>query len=85
MRNGLQGLAAKVEAVLEENPLSGNVLVFRGKRGNVVKLLWSSGVGLCLLCKRLEQGRFVWPQAQGGKVHLSQARLSMPLEKIDWK
>jgi transposase len=85
MRNGFQGLAAKVEAVLEESPFSGNVFVFRGKRGNVVKLLWSTGDGLCLLCKRLEQGRFVWPQAQGGKVHLSQAQLSMLLEGIDWK
>jgi len=85
MRNGFQGLAAKVEAVLEESPFSGNVFVFRGKRGNVVKLLWSTGDGLCLLSKRLEQGHFIWPQAQGGKVHLTQAQLSMLLEGINWK
>lgn len=48
MRNGFQGLAAKVEAVLQENPFSGNVFVFRGKRGNVVKLLWWTGDGLCV-------------------------------------
>lgn len=76
MRNGFQGLAAKVEAVLQENPFSGNVFVFRGKRGNVVKLLWWTGDGLCLLCKRLEQGRFVWPQAHNGKAHLTQAQWS---------
>ena len=85
MRNGFQSLAAKVEAVLEESPFSGNVFVFRGKRGNVVKLLWSTGDGLCLLSKRLEQGHFIWPQAQGGKVHLTQAQLSMLLEGINWK
>ena len=71
--------------MLEESPFSGNVFVFRGKRGNVVKLLWSTGDGLCLLSKRLEQGHFIWPQAQGGKVHLTQAQLSMLLEGINWK
>ena len=85
MRNGFQGLAAKVEAVLQENPFSGHVFIFRGRRGNVVKLLWSTGDGLCLLPKRLERGRLVWPLAQSGKVHLTQAQLSMLLEGINWK
>jgi transposase len=85
MRNGFQGLAAKVETVLHESPFSGNVFVFRGKRGNVIKVLWSTGDGLCLLSKRLERGRFVWPKADGGKVHLTQAQLSMLLEGINWK
>jgi transposase len=82
---GFNGLAAKVESVLADDPFSGNVFVFRGRRGNVVKLLWSSGDGLCLFAKRLEQGRFIWPQATDGKVHLTQAQLSMLLEGIDWK
>jgi transposase len=69
----------------EKNPFSGHVFVFRGKRGNVVKILWATDDGLCLLAKRLESGRFVWPQADGGKVHLTQAQLSMLLEGIDWK
>jgi hypothetical protein len=47
MRSGFNGLAAKVEGVLTDDPFSGNVFVFRGRRGNAVKLLWSSGDGLC--------------------------------------
>lgn len=85
MRCGFQGLAAKVETALAEDPFSGHVFVFRGRRGDVIKLLWSSGDGLCLLAKRLEQGRFVWPQATDGTVCLSQAQLSMLLEGIDWR
>jgi transposase len=38
-----------------------------------------------LLCKRLEHGYFVWPQADSGSVHLSAAQLSMLLEGIDWR
>jgi transposase len=85
MRCGFQGLAAKVETALAEDPFSGHVFVFRGRRGDVIKLLWSTGDGLCLLSKRLEQGRFVWPQATNGSVCLSQAQLSMLLEGIDWR
>jgi transposase len=50
-----------------------------------VKLLWSDGDGMCLLTKRLERGRFVWPQAETGSVWLSTAQLSMLLEGIDWR
>lgn len=85
MRSGFNGLAAKVETALEDDPFSGHVFLFRGRRGNVMKVLWSSGDGLCLLSKRLERGRFIWPQADSGKVHLTQAQLSMLLEGIDWK
>ena len=85
MRSGFNGLAAKVETALEDDPFSGHVFLFRGRRGNVMKVLWSTGDGLCLLSKRLERGRFIWPQVDSGKVHLTQAQLSMLLEGIDWK
>lgn len=85
MRCGFQGLASKVEATLQESPFSGHVFVFRGRRGNMIKLLWSSGDGLWLLSKRLERGHFVWPQADSGKIHLTPAQLSMLLEGINWK
>lgn len=71
MRCGFQGLAAKVQTALEENPLGGNVFIFRGRRGDLVKLLWATDDGLWLLAKRLERGRFIWPQADGGKIHLT--------------
>ena len=85
MRKGFDGLAALVQGTLAENPFCGHVFVFRGRAGDRVKVLWWDGTGLCLFAKRLERGRFVWPQASGGVVHLSVAQLSMLLEGIDWR
>jgi transposase len=85
MRRGFHGLSAQVQTALEQQPLSGHVFVFRGRRGDIVKVLWFDGDGLCLLAKRLERGRFVWPQASSGTVSLSRAQLSMLLEGIDWR
>ena len=85
MRKGMDGLAALVQTALIENPFSGHVFVFRGRRGDLVKLLWWSGDGMNLFAKRLERGRFIWPQAQSGTVSLSAAQVSMLLEGIDWR
>ncbi len=85
MRKGMDGLAALVQTALAENPFSGQLFVFRGRRGDLVKLLWFDGDGMCLFAKRLERGRFVWPQATSGSVSLSAAQLSMLLEGIDWR
>ena len=85
MRRGFDGLSAQVQTVLEQQPFSGHVFVFRGRRGDIVKLLWFDGDGLCLFTKRLEKGRFIWPQASKGSVSLTRAQLSMLLEGIDWR
>ena len=85
MRCGIDSLAAKVQTALTDDPFSGHVFVFRGQRGDMIKVLWWTGDGLCLLAKRLERGRFVWPQADSGSVALTQAQLSMLLEGIDWR
>ena len=85
MRRGFHGLSAQVQTVLEQEPYSGHVFLFRGRRGALIKLLWFDGDGLCLLQKRLERGRFIWPQATSGTVSLSRAQLSMLLEGIDWR
>lgn len=85
MRRGFDGLASIVQIKLEEDPFSGHVFVFRGRKGDRLKVLWWSGDGMCLLAKRLEQGHFVWPQAESGAVHLTPAQLSMLLEGIDWR
>jgi transposase len=74
-----------VQTVLEADPFSGQVFVFRGRRGDLIKVLWWDGDGLCLLAKRLERGRFIWPQAAAGVVSLTPAQLSMLLEGIDWR
>jgi len=85
MRRGFDGLAAIVQEKLAADPFAGHVFVFRGRRGDLVKLLWWDGDGLCLFAKRLERGRFIWPQAADGSVHLTTAQLSMLLEGIDWR
>ena len=85
MRRGMDGLASLVQTALQEDPFAGHLFIFRGRRGDRVKLLWWDGDGMCLLAKRLERGRFVWPQATTGSVHLSTAQLSMLLEGIDWR
>ena len=85
LRRGFQGLSSIVETALEQAPYSGHVFVFRGKRGDLIKLLWFDGDGLCLFQKRLERGRFIWPQATSGTVSLTRAQLSMLLEGIDWR
>jgi transposase len=85
LRKGFDGLSALVQVQLAEDPFSGQLYVFRGRRGDRVKILWWSGDGLCLFAKRLERGKFVWPQATSGTVSLSGAQLSMLLEGIDWR
>ena len=85
LRRGFVGLSALVQTALEEDPFSGHVFVFRGRRGDLIKLLWWDGDGLCLLAKRLERGRFIWPKVEVGTVALTQAQLAMLLEGIDWR
>ncbi len=85
MRRGFDGLAALAQSALKQEPFSGHVLVFRGRRGDIIKLLWWDGQGMCLFAKRLEKGRFIWPQAESGSVSLTPAQLSMLLEGIDWR
>jgi transposase len=85
LRRGMDGLAALVQLQLNAQPYSGHVFVFRGRRGDLLKVLWADRDGLCLFAKRLERGRFVWPQAASGAVHLTPAQLAMLLEGIDWR
>jgi transposase len=66
----INGLAALAEKVLQQDPYSGHLFVFRGRRGDLTKVIWFDGQGACLFSKRLERGRFVSyglcqaPQAQ---------------------
>jgi transposase len=85
MRCGFPSLALRVQEVLKLNPLDGNLFVFRGRRGSLVKLIWSDGQGSCLFAKKLDRGRFIWPAAEGGAVTISPAQLSYLLSGIDWR
>jgi len=85
LRRGFTGLSGQVQTILKESPFSGHVFVFRGRRGDLIKMLWWDGDGLCLFAKRLEKGRFIWPKVENGAVGLTRAQLSMLLEGIDWR
>ena len=85
MRKGFDGLLAIAQNILKQDPYRGHVFVFRGRRGDRIKLLWWCGDGLCLLTKRLEQGHFPWPVSDQGAVALSPAQLAMLLEGVQWQ
>jgi transposase len=85
MRKGFDGLALRVQEVLKHDPHCGHVFVFRGKRGDLIKLIWHDGQGLCLFAKRLERGRFIWPSTIGDTVTITSAQLGYLLEGIDWR
>ncbi len=85
MRRGFDGLAAQVQTALQLDPYSGALFIFRGRRGDLLKALVWDGQGLVLYAKRLERGRFVWPQAKEGVLTLTTAQLAMLTEGIDWR
>ncbi len=84
-RKGFVGLSAQASSVLKADPYSGHLFVFRGRRGDLIKVIWWDGQGACLFSKRLERGRFVWPSVADGKLTISTAQLAMLLEGIDWR
>ena len=83
MRCGFPSLALKVQEVLKRDPHSGHLFVFRGRRGDLIKVIWHDGQGACLFAKRLERGRFLWPSPADGVVGISPAQLGYLLEGID--
>jgi len=85
MRRGMNGLALQVQEALKRDPHAGDLYVFRGRRGNLIKIVWHDGIGMSLYAKRLEHGRFVWPSTSGGSVAISAAQLGYMLDGIDWR
>ena len=85
MRKGMNGLALQVQEALKRDPHGGDLYVFRGKSGKLIKILWHDGLGMSLYAKRLERGRFIWPQATDGAMVITPAQLSYMLEGIDWR
>ncbi len=85
MRRGMNGLALQVQEALGRDPYAGDFFVFRGRRGDLVKILWHVGLGMSLYAKRLEKGRFLWPAPADGVVAISAAQLAYMLDGIDWR
>jgi transposase len=74
-----------VQESLKQDPFSGHLFIFRGRRGDLAKIIWHDGQGACLFSKRLERGRFIWPSAAGGVISISAAQMSYLLSGIDWR
>ena len=85
LRRGFVGLSAMVQTALEQNPFNGHVFVFRGKRGDLIKLLWFDGDGLWVCGKRLQSGCFHWPAVSAGevKVRLTPEEFAMLIGGMD--
>ncbi|WP_456151509.1 IS66 family insertion sequence element accessory protein TnpB [Defluviicoccus vanus] len=85
MRRGMNGLALQVQETLKRDPHGGDLYIFRGRRGDLIKILWHDGLGMSLYAKRLERGRFIWPSPADGVVSITLAQLAYLLEGIDWR
>ena len=85
MRRGMQSLALAVQESLKRDPHAGDLYIFRGRRGDLVKILWHNGLDMSLYAKRLEHGRFLWPSPADGTVSISPSQLAYMLDGIDWR
>lgn len=85
MRKGMASLAMLVQEGFGRKPNSGDLYVFRGRRGDLLKIIWHDGVGASLYTKRLERGKFIWPAARDGVISISAGQLGFLLEAIDWR
>lgn len=85
MRRGMNSLTLQVQEALGHDPHAGDLFVFRGRRGDLIKVLWHDGLGTSLYAKRLERGRFIWPSPADGAVAITPAQLGYLLEGIDWR
>ena len=81
----MRGLALQVQQSLKGDPHAGDLWLFRGRKGDRVKILWHDGIGMSLYAKRLERGRFIWPSVVDGAVTISSAQPGYMLEGIDWR
>ena len=85
MRRGMNGLALQVQEALRRDPHAGDLFVFRGARGDLIKIIWHDGLGMSLYAKRLEKGRFIWPSPVDGVLRISASQLAYMLDGIDWR
>ncbi|MGB8434262.1 MAG: IS66 family insertion sequence element accessory protein TnpB [Burkholderiales bacterium] len=84
-RKGIDGLALAVQEMFGLDPFCGTAFVFRSKRADRIKLLVWDQTGMVLVHKRLEDGKFVWPQVQDGVMRMSPAQLAALFEGLDWR
>ncbi len=81
----MNSLETQVQERLGRDPHAGDLYVFRGKRGHLIKVLWHDRIGLSLYAKRLERGRFIWASPADGTIAITSAQLANMLDGIDWR
>ncbi|MFX0542455.1 IS66 family insertion sequence element accessory protein TnpB [Roseovarius sp. S4756] len=84
-RKGHDGLAALVQSVLEEDPFTGTVFLFRAKRADRLKILFWDGSGLVMAYKRLEEATFTWPAVRDGVIMPNRAQFEALFAGLDWR
>lgn len=82
MRKSIDGLAAIVQQNFNLNPFSNSLFLFCGRKRDRLKALLWEGDGFVLLYKRLENGRFQWPQSEGDVRKISDRELRWLLEGL---
>ncbi len=85
MRKGMNSLSLQIQETLKRDPFGGDLYIFRGRKGDLVKILWSDALGVSLYLKRLERGKFIWPSPADGVIAISSAQMGYMLEGIDWR
>ena len=83
MRKGFSSLGKIVQETLKRDPHSGHLFVFRGRRGDLIKVIWHDGQSACVYTRWLDRGRFLWPSEEDGAVTVSTAQLGYLLSGID--
>ena len=82
-RKGIDGLAGVVRTTLGRDPVSGDLFVFKNRRGDKLKILAWMGDGFALYLRRLEAGTFAFPAADGAELVVTPAQLAMLLGGLD--
>ena len=85
MRKSIGGLSAIVEGVFHMSPFEDGLFAFCNKRKEIIKLLWWDRNGFCIWHKRLEKGRFPWPDSEEEAMELTQEELGWLLNGIDFR
>jgi len=85
MRRGMRSRALTVQESLKRDRHAGDLYIFRGRSGDLIKILWHDGLGMSLYAKRLDRGKFIWPSASDGAISISAAQMAYMLKGIDWR
>lgn len=86
MRKGMNTLALQVQHGLGSDPHAVELFCSRGRKGDLIKILWHDGVGMSLYMRRLEAGKFIWPSSGADEaVQISTAQVGYLLDGIDWR